>query len=150
MFGRESARKELGNLIEDLRRTNTSTDSSAPHSWLSSRFVIPVLDSFSAAAVSLSLYLVIVIKNDVFGVLSGEKETVMYDYRLLAVEYRDMLQFCNSFSRLLKGWLIYLYFDRYRIDVYCPIHKNQIFIIINESLVPDYMTLGGGYLLPNS
>ncbi|XXG66624.1 hypothetical protein AAC387_Pa06g0158 [Persea americana] len=32
MFGRESARKELGNLIEDLRRTNTSSDSSAPHS----------------------------------------------------------------------------------------------------------------------
>ncbi|XP_077234319.1 putative membrane lipoprotein [Tasmannia lanceolata] len=26
MFGRESARKELGNLIEDLRRGNSSAD----------------------------------------------------------------------------------------------------------------------------
>ncbi|KAL9242733.1 hypothetical protein vseg_016704 [Gypsophila vaccaria] len=30
MFGRESARKELGDLIEDLRRSNSS--SSPPHS----------------------------------------------------------------------------------------------------------------------
>ncbi|MBA0830644.1 hypothetical protein Goarm_015164 [Gossypium armourianum] len=32
MFGRESARKELGDLIESLRRDNSSSSSSSPPS----------------------------------------------------------------------------------------------------------------------
>ncbi|PKI46933.1 uncharacterized protein LOC116203738 [Punica granatum] len=32
MFGRESARKELGDLIEDLRRSSGTSGDSSPHS----------------------------------------------------------------------------------------------------------------------